>query len=244
MTELWRYVKGHEGEYMVSNKGRMLSFKDNDKPLILKTFFNHSGYVRVNLMKESKLKQVFVHRLVAESFLREFKEGYSVNHKDGNKANNIIKNLEMVTQKENVNHSLYVLGNGIKPVLMLDKDSFVPIREFDNVEVAGRETGIDSVRIWRVCNWERNFVSGYSWMYKDEYSEECIEKRKNNVNKGFGRKRVYQIDPKTNIAINAFEGVGIAERELGLSNIRHCVAGLGKTAGGYKWSYQNPHIKG
>lgn len=239
--EKWKEINGYDGDYLVSDKGKVLSLKNKKKPRELKLFLSVNGYERVNLMKEGKTKQVFVHRLVANAFLGEVKEGYSVNHKDGKKENNNLENLEIITHKQNISHSIHVLGNKINPVLMLDKETFEPIREFRNMNEASKVMGIDAAGIWKVCNWERNFAGGYSWVMKDEYNEEIASNKKKRINKGLRRRTVYQIDEKTNGLIKSYEGVRVAEREIGINTIKHALAGITKTAGGYRWSYVKPN---
>lgn len=239
MKELWRDVIGYEGEYMVSNKGRVMSLKDPNKPKILKTFMNRKGYIRINLLKNGKMKQVFVHRLVAEAFIGEICNGMTVNHIDGNKANNNVSNLEIVTQSENALHSCYVLGNGIRPVYMLDKDTFEVLREFPSIILASKEMRIDDGAIYKVCSNQRNFAGGYSWVFKDEYNAETIKKKKEKLKTKFQsrKKRVCKIDPKTMKVLAFYDGIREAERINGLSTIKHCVSGRVKTAGGYVWKY-------
>lgn len=69
--------------------------------LPLKPDVNSTGYLRVSLCKDGRVKRVFIHRLVAEHFLEQ-REGCVVNHKDGNRKNNHVSNLEWVTMSENV----------------------------------------------------------------------------------------------------------------------------------------------
>ncbi len=104
-TELWRYVKGFDEQYMVSNFGRVLNFKSN---AILKQSTNYKGYKVVSLLKDGKPKQKRVHRIVAKAFIGETdkKGADQINHKDGNKSNNHISNLEWCTPKENINHAI------------------------------------------------------------------------------------------------------------------------------------------
>jgi hypothetical protein len=87
-------------QYLVSNFGNIKS-KRYDKPL--KGFLNNCGYKRVQI-SNSKNKH-FVHRLVAEVFLEKIIGKDFVNHKDGNKTNNKVENLEWVTRSENDLHA-------------------------------------------------------------------------------------------------------------------------------------------
>lgn len=83
------------------------------KPLKPKTKKN--GYQEVSLSLPGKHKMFYVHRLVATTFIGNIPSGFVVNHKDGNKKNNKISNLEIVTYSENSSHSFHVLKNKLKP---------------------------------------------------------------------------------------------------------------------------------
>lgn len=113
--EKWKTIDGYEGIYQVSNQGRVKSLSRkvpharhgfvSVKEKILKPDTNHDGYARVGLCKEGLNSTHKVHRLVATAFLQKKDDGNVVNHIDGNKSNNSVKNLEWVTQSENVLHS-------------------------------------------------------------------------------------------------------------------------------------------
>lgn len=97
--EIWVPVYGYHGKYEVSDKGRVKSLKRSKETILTPTYGN--GYARVCLSGE-KTRTVKVHRVVAESFF-----GYQdrqVNHIDGNRANNVLENLEYVSNRENMNH--------------------------------------------------------------------------------------------------------------------------------------------
>lgn len=116
MQEIWRKIVKYEN-YQVSNKGRIrrkLKDKRCSQYKYLSTFENSKGYVRVQLCKDSIPKWFFVHRLVANAFIEEIKEGLEVNHKDGNKKNNWAENLEIVTSVDNLNHAEKVLGKNFR----------------------------------------------------------------------------------------------------------------------------------
>jgi hypothetical protein len=95
--EVWKPVKGTHHE--VSNLGRIRRVK------ILKCSLTSHGYVRTAEREGTRYVEKLVHRLVAEVFLGPCPEGKCVNHKNGNKADNRIENLEYVTRKENSNHA-------------------------------------------------------------------------------------------------------------------------------------------
>lgn len=110
MSEVWKdiyFVENGEifdyrGLYAVSNFGRVKSFH-NGKEKILKPG-NTGGYEIVNLCKNSKQKSFYIHRLVAHIFLTGCFDGAEVNHKDENKTNNHVSNLEWCTSKYNNNY--------------------------------------------------------------------------------------------------------------------------------------------
>lgn len=105
--EIWKPIFGYN--YEVSSLGRIRNASNNK---ILSLFDkNRMGYYRVILFKEHKRKRFFIHRLVAETFLENLENKPQVNHKDGNKQNNNVENLEWVSQSENMKHSYYVLKN-------------------------------------------------------------------------------------------------------------------------------------
>ena len=112
---MWKDVVGYEGEYQVSDTGIVKSVRRhiengsaNGMILMereLKQFLTPNGYLQVSLMHNGKRKVKYVHKLVAEAFLNKPEDSLIVNHKDGNKTNNIVDNLEFVTYAENNQHA-------------------------------------------------------------------------------------------------------------------------------------------
>lgn len=114
MEEIWKDVRSYEGIYKVSNFGRIKSLprlmkKGNicfiSKEKILSPIKNNRGYFNVMLCKNSIQIKRTIHQLVAETFLNHYPCGYKlvVNHKDFNGYNNMLDNLEIITQRENTN---------------------------------------------------------------------------------------------------------------------------------------------
>ena len=106
MEEEWRPVKGYEGLYEVSNMGRVKSFHRH-QIIIRKQRVDHSGYMRVCLNKDGTCNTKLVHRLVAIAFIQNPNNYEIVNHKDGNKKNNAVDNLEWCTQSYNIKHAYH-----------------------------------------------------------------------------------------------------------------------------------------
>lgn len=110
MKEIWRDIKGYEGLYKVSNYGRIKSLERKDclgrskKEKILKLSEDKDGYLLITLHKNKKVKTFKVHRLVAETFVPNPNNYPIINHKDENKINNHVSNLEWCTVKYNNNY--------------------------------------------------------------------------------------------------------------------------------------------
>ena len=98
-------------EYFISDDGKVYSNKIYYMYEMKLQENNKNKYIQIIFHLNSKPKSFYVHRLVAECFLENYSEKLQVNHKDFNKHNNKIENLEMVTQKENMQH--YKYNNGI-----------------------------------------------------------------------------------------------------------------------------------
>lgn len=108
-NEIWEYIHNTDNMYKVSNKGRVMSFHKGHGHY-LNPSVTKKGYARISICFCDGKRQVFVHRIVAEVFL-ENPYGYKeINHKDGNKLNNNVDNLEYCSSKYNSWHKYNVLG--------------------------------------------------------------------------------------------------------------------------------------
>lgn len=111
MKEIWKDIQGYEGLYQVSNLGNVMSWINNrqhkrKQGLMLKPRVSKHGYYYVNIYKNGERKTIKNHRLVAETFIPNLESKPEVNHKDGNKLNNCVDNLEWVTSQENIIHGI------------------------------------------------------------------------------------------------------------------------------------------
>ena len=103
--EEWKYVEGYGRRYLVSTHGRVMSLA-HGPVRILKSGTNGRGYQHVRLYeKDGRDKSEIVHILVAKAFIPNPEWKRCINHKDGNKGNNFVDNLEWVSHSENMLHA-------------------------------------------------------------------------------------------------------------------------------------------
>lgn len=191
MEEIWKPVKGYEGLYEVSNLGKVRSLdhicKYRIKGYVITKLIegrilnNHLatiGYYILGLHKDKKSRFVYVHRLVAEAFI-ENPNGYRyINHKDEDKTNNRVDNLEWCTQKHNLNWgtsrarlsaSRKANPHNNRRIAQLSLDGSL-IKVFNSAADAAEAMGVRYPSIIGCC---RGYVghktcSGYKWRYADE----------------------------------------------------------------------------
>lgn len=101
--EVWKTVPGTDGYLQISNEGRAKSLLRGEG-YILKACLDKKGYLRLRMTIKRKRYSFKIHRLVAEAFLENPNNLPQVNHKDGDKTNNRVENLEWVTNQQNVIH--------------------------------------------------------------------------------------------------------------------------------------------
>lgn len=99
-------VVGYEEHYLVTTEGRVFTLRKNR---FMKAQDNMFGYLKVSLFKDKKLKSFKVATLVANAFLTKDSKNLNINHKNGNKHDNRLDNLEYTTQSQNCRHALHFL---------------------------------------------------------------------------------------------------------------------------------------
>lgn len=105
--EIWKNVPDTQGKIQVSNYGRVRSFlREKEEGKILKPTPDKKGYLRLTLTICREKKCFKIHRLVAEQFIPNPQGKSQVNHKDGDKSNNMASNLEWATNQENADHAV------------------------------------------------------------------------------------------------------------------------------------------
>ena len=175
--EIWKPIPNYEGFYEVSNTGKVRSIYRYK--CVLKPMISNAGYERVDLFKNKGRKQFSVHRLVAMAFISNPDSKLFVNHKDENKLNNSVDNLEWVTHVENCRYGTAInrrtkhfdyahrkINNAnqieacSKPIAQYTKDGRF-IRNWASASECHKETGIATSGIRRVVNGERKSAGGY-----------------------------------------------------------------------------------
>ena len=104
VIEKWKPIKGYEGLYEISNYGDIRSYTKRSNGKLLKPQISRKGYLTVMLYKDSVVKCLKIHRLVAQAFLPNPDNLPQINHKDENKRNNDVNNLEWCTNEYNHNY--------------------------------------------------------------------------------------------------------------------------------------------
>ena len=135
--EEWRRCQYPLVRHEVSNFGRIRHALTKN---LLHPAISKGGYLRFTANVKGKTVATDVHIQVALAFVDGWREGLQVNHKDGNKLNNCAWNLEWISASENTNHSYYVLGKQVKPVVLLDKKGF-PAHVFRSGNECNRAMG-------------------------------------------------------------------------------------------------------
>lgn len=169
MKEIWKEIKGFEGRYSVSTLGNIRNDKTNKN---LNPFTHNNGYKRVSFRSKGIINYFLVHRLVASSFIENTENKRTVNHKDGNKSNNVLSNLEWATDKEQAKHAIdFNLRVGKKgaenklsfPVYQFNLNGDF-VQKHDSVNCAKRLLG-KHLHISEACNGKRKTAGGYLWKY-------------------------------------------------------------------------------
>ena len=184
--EQWKWVDGFEGYYMISDHGRLKSFHRNHEGAIRSVKNGAWWYLTVNLRGNGKSVTTKIHTLVAQAFIGNIPDGYEVHHKDGNKQNNNVSNLEIVTKKE---HRIKTMAqnpnscDGMNHYNRYEKTRRLRqytqygqfIAEYVNGTVASHYTGICQRNILQVATHAeykpgktRSQAGGYVWIFSDE----------------------------------------------------------------------------
>ena len=175
MEEVWKDIEGFEGLYQVSNLGNVksLNYNHTKKEKKLCKRKDKSGYLYVNLCKQGKHKSFKIHRLVSKAFIENPNNYSFVNHKDENKQNNVVTNLEWCTHKYNCNYGTRnkrmcekLINRNDESKLVYQYSKYgVLISVFNSTNEAKRQ-GFNQGHVASCCRGERKSHKGYIWSYK------------------------------------------------------------------------------
>ena len=165
--EIWKNIECFE-EYSVSNFGNIRNKKTGR---ILKPRKHTGGYMRIILCKDKKHYDRYIHRLVAQAFISNPNNLPEVNHKDEDKTNNCVENLEWCDRVYQVNYGTFhdrmvetqrKTSKHSKPVKCVETGIvYISLHE------AERETGILYTLICRALKGRQKTAGGYHWVYID-----------------------------------------------------------------------------
>ena len=165
MEEIWKDISGYEGLYQISNLGNVksLNYSRTGKERILKPGTDKDGYLLVTLYKNRNKRPFKIHRLVAKAFIPNPDNKSDVNHKDENKTNNCVDNLEWMTRMKNNNFG--TRNERIsKSVLQFTKNGEF-VKEWPSATQIKIELGFDQSNISDCCNEKRKSAYEYIWKF-------------------------------------------------------------------------------
>lgn len=161
--QIWKEVPKTNGNYLISKDGVVKNAKTNH---ILKKVKLTGGYVYVFLRRDGEKKGYKrLHRIVAETFIKNPDNKPCVNHIDGNKENNSVENLEWCTCKENTKHAKDVLGFNCgeaskKKVVCVETG-----KTYDSVTEAAKDVGVSRPAISHIILGKYETSAGFHWRY-------------------------------------------------------------------------------
>ena len=170
MTEVWRDIEGYEGLYQVSNLGNVRSLNWGNQGYTRNMYLKKhpSGYRQVELVKNGIKKMITVHRLVAMAFVPNPDGLPMINHRDEDKTNNRVENLEWCDNTYNVLYSLkrHASNTKYRDRKIVQKDRLGNVlRVWENVATVKRVLGYNAWSITQCCNGKRSQAYGFEWQF-------------------------------------------------------------------------------
>lgn len=249
--EIWKWHPEFEGIAQVSTWGqvktvdRWVTYANGTKRFfkgrILKPQRDRDGYLYVMLSRNGKQRKIFIHRLVAETFIPNPEEKPQVNHLDEQKDNDVVENLSWASAKENNAWGTArkrTAASLSKPVLAIDPKTGQVVKEFSSAKEARRK-GFHPGSISNCCRGMKcRTHKGFVWKYKDDYDQESAW---TPVKIG-AVKAVLALDPKTGKVVMEFPSAAEAQRKgFSPGAISNCCLGKIKSHKGFVWRYKDDY---
>jgi len=245
-NEEWRNIPKVPNDYYISNLGRVKSTKNNQEKIMI-IVLDRLGYAKVHFSINGKNKGYLVHRLVAFAFISNPNNYNEINHKDGDKQNNCVDNLEWCTHSQNMKHAF---DTGLKAnkkgeeypyaraVYQYDKNGNF-IKRWGALMDAARAYNIHHSCIAACCSGKVKTCLDYAWSYYPT----TVNPESLKWNNG---KAVYQYDKNGNFIKKWHDSHEAAREALGNENlfsiICKCCRGERLSAGGYIWTRELKEI--
>ena len=172
-NEIWKNINDR---YQVSNLGnvRSVNYMNTGIIKLLKQFKSYNGYIRVGLSIDGKLKNLLVHRLVAQAFIPNPNNLPQINHKDEDKTNNVVGNLEWCDQRFNneygsrnersTNSNRNNPKQNCRKVNQYTLDGIF-VNSYPSLSEIKRSLGFDFTNIQACCSGRHKTAYGYVWRY-------------------------------------------------------------------------------
>ena len=244
--EIWNSISDYP-EYEISTMGRIkYPIRKGSKPYSKRITSGGSsgdGYKTFEVRNCKGVKKTTIHRLMAKTFIPNPNEYKIVNHKDGNKKNNNIDNLEWCTRSHNTQHAYdNDLISGKRKIYQLDVNNNI-IKEWDTIKDAYETYKLSRTAINAVLSGKTKTSGGYYWCYKEEYD---VNKEKHTMY-DTNKIKIKQLDKETNKLIKIWNSSSEASKFIAKennssikaikSNISQCIRGERKSCQGFKWEY-------